>query len=65
MQVLKFKNSSYNVSSIVSMYSLCQVLARIVILHLIVIDLFMNSLSGMILCTLLGRAIFSNEGVFA
>ena len=49
MKGLKFKNSSFNVSSIVFMYSVCLSLGRILISDLVVADLFMHSLSGMIL----------------
>ena len=50
MKGLKFKNSSFNVSSIVFMYS-CNMLSLgcIVISDLVIADLFMYSLSGMIL----------------
>ena len=49
MKGLKFKNSSFNVSSIVFMYSVCLSLGRILKSHLVVADLFTDSLSGMIL----------------
>ena len=58
--LLKFKNSRYNVSSIVFTYVFSMLsLGRIVISDLVVADLFMNSLSGIILLYL--AASFLNQ----
>ena len=63
MEVLKFENNSYNVSSIVYYVSSMLSLGCIPISNLVVINLFMHSLSGMILLYL--ATPFFTEGVFA
>ena len=60
MKVLKFRNSSYFQCVQYSVYVFSMLsLGFIVISHLVVADLFIYSLSGMILCTILGRTIFT------
>ena len=65
MKVLKFKNSSFNMSSSYSIYAFSMLsLGCIVISDLVVTNHFMHSLSGMILLYL-AVSLFYTEGVFA
>ena len=65
MKVLKFKNSSFNVFSIVSIFVFSMLsLGCIVISDLVVANPFMHSFSDMILLYL-AAPFFYTEGVFA